>query len=127
LGEKTLVEKDVEEQRGENTPLKHSPFDRNNKVARRGGVADNASVAEQHACYNFNRCNGKAGASEGKKEIIVSNCVERLGDVEREQMSRAATAICAIKMIGEQIAYILSAAARAKSKCMGAQHLFRPK
>jgi hypothetical protein len=59
--------------------------------------------------------------------MIVSNCVESLGDVERKQMGGAATAMCAMKMIGEQIADILSAATRAKSKCMGAKHLFRPK
>jgi hypothetical protein len=46
LGGKTLVEKDVEEQRGKNAPLQHSPFDKNNKVAGGGGIADNASVAE---------------------------------------------------------------------------------
>lgn len=46
LGGKTLVEKDVEEKGGKNTPLQHSPFDGNNEVARGGGIADNASVAE---------------------------------------------------------------------------------
>ena len=46
LGGKTLVEKDVEEKGGKNTPLQHSPFDGNNEVARGGGIADNASVTE---------------------------------------------------------------------------------
>lgn len=46
LGGKTLVEKDVEEQGRKDTPLQHSSFDGNNEVARGGGIADNASVAE---------------------------------------------------------------------------------
>ena len=101
LSGKTLVEKDVEEQGRKNTPLQHSPFDGNNEVARGGGIADNAFVAEQHTCHNFNGCNGKAGTSKREKKMVVPDCVKRLGDVEGEQMDRAATTVRSMKIVGK--------------------------
>jgi hypothetical protein len=57
-GSDTLIEKDIEQKRGENAPLKYSSLNINCKVAGRWFLTNDAFMAEKHARNDFDGSRG---------------------------------------------------------------------
>jgi hypothetical protein len=74
-----VVEKDIEKERGEDTPLQHTSFNTNNKVTRR--LADNATVAKEHARNDFDGGLRQPRTSQRQQEEIVRDSVKSFRNI----------------------------------------------